>query len=1201
MSNFKPSRECEGCGSADGRCRENLDQPGSGLCMSLVGSVKGTKINGKIITGHTKDDRWAIFAPDNSEQWTEERRREWVDEQRRRREQSEREKRQKLAQLLPIPERDPQYRRIVASLGLNQKHRFSELSERRGLNAEEIDFAVSQNWLCSWQRGRLISGLSPLLAGVVRGEQGTTLAGVQGVGIAAINSTGSITGFQIASDNREKFGKYLWLSSASKNGNGPHLPSGELPIFVWRHPEAKEVTETWLVEGGLKSLITALKLWFRCGRKDIQVIGAAGANFKGSISAVLEALQGKVVLCPDAGSLNNASILRQYTSIIEILTSKAYSASVAWWDQYVKKQNPDVDELEAEDLLKLKFISTDEFKVKGDKVQSSIKKLDKLKAEPEGKQAKEESNVIDWAFENWKKDRKFTPDIVVNQKYLNLTNIPDSGHIIAINSWLGTGKSQWFLNYVKNSDRGAIVTGNVNSILIQIVERGCEIGLNIYHLQSNDGGYMMIPDENSKIAICPDSLHHLDGYFKGKNIIIDEACSVLKGMAEGGTLKERQAYIIAVFNKMIQEANNVFLLDGNLRDLDVDFVVKLSKGTKKSLKIFNEYKSKPQTFKFLDVMSIEEEGKEAKVKKHDCSPVTEYWCDEQVKPWIFSDSREYLERQDRILKQHNKKGLVLHRLTSGEDWAKKECLKKPDEFFLAQKLDYFGHTPTANTGFSVTVEHLFTDKFSILRGVLGINEAVQGMHRLRDRGHNLPHFVMCPEKSTIKNQNIPHHYNTQAFMKAVQEAYSLEAHLAASATDDPDIALNMIFEAIKRQDPDWFHYANKLYSIDNYERDNYRKCLVHVLEQRGNKIEFIEWNTSEAYAKIEKETKEELIDEAATREYKAVPYDTLDAAKEAAKGKVDADVQARISLTYLLDKLPGIRDKDVWSKDFIKDKVLKDKHFISENERFYLLKNIEIAKKRHEAEWYYLATNEYYFTAISKGRSHSLLWGLQELKILERFVNSQKEWHKDSPEVIELWNELESRKDVQIALRIDNLTKKTDGQERTALVSKLLGMIGVDIESAGRKVTEEGIRQRHYTINQDKFNAPERLAVLECLEAKFDKWLKSDAVSKIKWGIEKPQPQIQPEVNNVSELQTETIPTIHELHTAAEPEIITTQLQIEVPQPQEQLVYVRRFNYSESFKSKFRIIEWIDDETVKIQSTLTGEYFTENRLDLSVA
>ena len=93
--------------------------------------------------------------------------------------------------MISIPDRDEQYRRIVATLGLNQKHRISELSQRRGLNSPEIDFAVSQGWLASWKPGLKVDA-PPSLPGVSGGQ----LTGVFGLGIAAVNPNGEITGFQ---------------------------------------------------------------------------------------------------------------------------------------------------------------------------------------------------------------------------------------------------------------------------------------------------------------------------------------------------------------------------------------------------------------------------------------------------------------------------------------------------------------------------------------------------------------------------------------------------------------------------------------------------------------------------------------------------------------------------------------------------------------------------------------------------------------------------------------------------------------------------------------------------------------------------------------------------------------------------------------------------------------------------------------------
>ncbi len=176
---FGKNNPCPVCGKADIDCRYNADDLDFIQCHTFVDARKGERFNGFICVkesnGHT-----ASFKPDNSEEWTEERRREWAEEQRRRRERSEREEQQKLAQLLPIPDRDEQYRRIVATLGLNQKHRISELSEKRGLNSSEIDFAVSQGWLASWKPGVKVD-VSSSLSGVTGGQ----LTGVIGLAIAA--------------------------------------------------------------------------------------------------------------------------------------------------------------------------------------------------------------------------------------------------------------------------------------------------------------------------------------------------------------------------------------------------------------------------------------------------------------------------------------------------------------------------------------------------------------------------------------------------------------------------------------------------------------------------------------------------------------------------------------------------------------------------------------------------------------------------------------------------------------------------------------------------------------------------------------------------------------------------------------------------------------------------------------------------------
>lgn len=303
----------------------------------------------------------------------EQRREEWRTEQQQRQKQ----KQERALKLLPLEQRDKQYRQLpsLAQRYLNEKHR-SKL-RYRGLRQEEIDFAVSQGWLHTWQPAMPVFGLSPDLAGVKLKNGKPTLTGVPGIAIAANNFDGKIAGFQIGADEREKFGKYIWLSSANQGGNGPNLPSGELPLFFWQHPEADRIRYIWFVEGGLKSLITALCLWFRHDLKDIAVFGTpSSGNFeigKSQVEEVIERLGSNLLgvsFCPDAGAISNPNLVGPnggYRKTFALLKELGCNLKIKWWNQRSKKRGHynnklDIDEIQAEGKAEIiRDISLDEF------------------------------------------------------------------------------------------------------------------------------------------------------------------------------------------------------------------------------------------------------------------------------------------------------------------------------------------------------------------------------------------------------------------------------------------------------------------------------------------------------------------------------------------------------------------------------------------------------------------------------------------------------------------------------------------------------------------------------------------------------------------------------------------------------------------------------------------------------------------------
>lgn len=259
---------------------------------------------------------------------------------------------------LGIEERDRQYQAVMTQLGLSQQH--SQTLLERGLTQAEIE----QAGLRSWEPGKRVTDATSQLAGI--DSKGDRLVGARGIFIPAYDSWGNITGAQLKTDSNRP-GKYIWLSSYKEDGtgNGPHLPGGELPLFVWRHSEAQQVSLVILCEGALKSAIAAFLLW-RIGLTDIAVIGAAAAGFFGSdtLKAYLEQLAPlRVQLAPDAGAINNTSnIPAANQQTIKQCQGWGFSVDILWWRQTYKNQHLDIDELLAAGRWgEVQAISPDEF------------------------------------------------------------------------------------------------------------------------------------------------------------------------------------------------------------------------------------------------------------------------------------------------------------------------------------------------------------------------------------------------------------------------------------------------------------------------------------------------------------------------------------------------------------------------------------------------------------------------------------------------------------------------------------------------------------------------------------------------------------------------------------------------------------------------------------------------------------------------
>jgi len=859
MSNFTPTRKtdpCPICSDVSGKCRSHQDGE-IFLCMIYFDSRLGESVNQHKCIKENQGKGWSTWKIDNSAEWTEEQRLQWHLHNQQRKAKLESEESQRKATALSIKEKDEQYRKLLAELTLDDEGR-KDL-KNRGFTNQQIDLCGFKS-VKQWQKLR--AQYSHLLPGI--NISGDRVLIQEGYLIPVKNADGLIVAIQVRLKAvAEGQGRYRWLSSRTKkrpNGQTPHVypngcREGELPLAIHRPPEKAQAIA--LAEGtGAKPFLTSQRL-------NRLVIGAAGGQWESSpitFRYTLNKLQeelgipedGKQIeIYPDAGDILNSQVMTRWQRVVALLSQWGWNASIQWWGQ-ADKTHPDIDELT--DFSQIRSITPDEFWA--------------IAQNPEVAEARKKAKDKDKNQKDWLNKRKFTPDITINQqKFRFPSGLPEHSAIIAVKSGLATGKTEATLERVNAIKRAIRLIGYRNNLLFQTINRGGEIGVQIYHLRE-DGGKDLVADEQTSLAFCLDSILHVDGYFEGMDIYIDETVSVLFHAVSGGTLGENQAKILKVFNAAIEKCNNVYLLDGNLTDIQVEFISKLAPN-KRVIKILNAYKSTPHTIKFIEGVDAEKE-----IKKRDKSPLIKQMVAEGGRPWICTDSLERSKILDTILKRLEKRGYVLNSETAGEDWAK-EFLKDPNQFIRKYQPDYIIISPTAESGISVTINDYFTAKFSFFVGVLGTSSQHQMMFRLRDS--SIPHYVFCPERSMVKDRSKPTTYFLNEYEKALSDRAYLSMELLFQDSEDSveNLVRAVTKAALERSDTRWFKFSAAMGSLDNIEMDNLRECLIGHLKAEGHNVTVEKLEISPEFQKIEKEAKEENQITLAKELFEAVPFDSI--------------------------------------------------------------------------------------------------------------------------------------------------------------------------------------------------------------------------------------------------------------------------------------------------------------------------------------
>lgn len=1100
---FKPSNRnnpCPVCGNNKGDCRYRSEDADFIQCHTYVDARKLEKVNGYICVKQS-DGHTASFKPDNSEEWTEENRKEWEQRKAARQKQVEKEDRRKQARSLSADKRHELYSQVLEQLTFSQDT-INDLT-KRGFSSQEIA-ACEFKSVTQWQQLR--EPVDKSLPGI--GWDGKSLANTgDGYLCPLYDTQGRVIALQLRLHEPKDDNRYRWLSTKAQvlSLYPEGATRGEAPLTMVR-PEGKP-------EGIILAEGCGAKVFLAARRLNSLVIGSPGGLWTSSPTLLKEYLEAGyqetgsrvVSIAVDAGDVQNAHVMQRWGKLADLLHNWGWQVRFMWWGQS-SKDDCDIDELE--DHSQVRYLSAEEFFAIGQEYADPQKEEQKA-----SENDTYESTPRFWG--NWRNSRKYTPDITANQKEFQFPgNLPESNAIIAVKSGLGTGKTEALLGEIEKSNQrgvGTFIPGYRNNLLLQQIQRGIGKGVSIYHLNYDDDSRIMLLDKEGNICACIDSLEKVEAYVKGRNIFLDESCSVLAHAANGGTLGDSQAKILRIFKYTIQVANLVYLLDGNLRDMDVDFISQLDGRNKQVVKIENTKKIPAHDIIFIDAINDENE-----IKKGDRSPLIQFLFNSEVIPWIMCDSKEKTKVMYELLTSRGKKGFILNSETAGEPWAK-ELLENPDSWIQGNKPQFFIGSPTVESGFSCTLNDYFTHKFTFLSGVQGTNSQHQIMFRLRDS--SIPHYVFCPEHSLIRDSSKPRSYSLETIANILSQK-TLQSFSIAGQSADISLQemLKIAAEAIGRQDEDWLNYSNKLDSIHNFEQDNMRRCLIHVLEEAGHNVRIEEWQTVEPIKDLEAAAKEKVQREHSKELFDSVPFDSIEEANKKAKYSPNKATQRRIELTRLLERLPGIKYSPLWSENFIFACHIKNKHFIKQQERFWLLSNYDTSQKRHESIWNHAALSEDFFSRTVSRMGHDVIWALKELDIL-KFTQRTSEYCKDSPEVIALIDKLRSRHDIQLALHIDRLQPETgEGKERIEVLNGLLNFIGFKNHFLERRRvrTEKGtVQTRFYAVvpvgtpgkeTEEQAEQPfdllkAREAILEAVEQRFTTWMQSDK-SKISWVVQ---------------------------------------------------------------------------------------------------
>lgn len=339
-------------------------------------------------------------------------------------------------------------------------------------------------------------------------------------------------------------------------------------------------------------------------------------------------------------------------------------------------------------------------------------------------------------FDEWSTQQlrqlTYTPDMVINSRYIGEVLPPNDAQLIAVKAPKGTGKSQWirFLTdpQIRSGERKTLPIVHRIQLGKQLVS---QLGLPFINEVRTEGqgslfGYGLVIDSlhpSSQARFKPEEWH-------GSTVILDEVMQIIWHLLSSSTCQKERVSIIKTLQELLRTViatgGKIFIADADLNDVGIDFVEGLLGFSPNKFILENEYKfNEPWTvYKFGGknpaglVTELEQQlrlGKKVMLAVSAAKPKSQWgsWNMEMHFKKKFPDLK--ILRIDRVTVEN-------------PEHAAFNCTEDLNKIVV--NYDLVIGSPTIETGISIDVKH-FDAVFGIFQGVQTTDGVRQHLSRVR--------------------------------------------------------------------------------------------------------------------------------------------------------------------------------------------------------------------------------------------------------------------------------------------------------------------------------------------------------------------------------------------------------------------------------------------------------------------------------------